>query len=155
MVQELKLQWRGKKAFQLQEALDRDNTVTEFIKETGNCAISMLSENSSMQMGSRGEALKSVTNQHTSKGDLRVKVCTLQNSHICFASNPASVSAAAAAAAACHSKPDQVRIKSGWVICGKTSGGSAEIRIGQGEGGAGENLSSQCPPQEYLQSKVK
>lgn len=64
---------RKQRAFKLQEALDRDSTVTEFIKETDNCAISMFSENSSMQMGSRGGALKSVTNQPTSKGNLRAE----------------------------------------------------------------------------------
>lgn len=61
VVQKLKLQWRGgKKAFKLQEALDRDSTVTEFIKETDKCAISVFSESSSMQIGSRGGALKPI-----------------------------------------------------------------------------------------------
>jgi len=64
---------REKKAFKLQETFDGDSTVTEFIKETDNCAISMFSENSFMQMGSRGGALKFVTNQPASKGNLRAE----------------------------------------------------------------------------------
>lgn len=64
---------KKKKAFKLQEALDRDSTVTEFIKETDNCAISMFSENSSMHTESRGGALKSVTHQPILKGNLRAE----------------------------------------------------------------------------------
>lgn len=59
--------------FNLQEALDRDSTAAEFIKETDNCAISMFSENSIIQMQIRGGALKSVADQPITKGNSRAE----------------------------------------------------------------------------------